>query len=260
MRIATYNLWNSDMPQRYPQLLAALHEADADVIALQECTGDFVRRALADEPDWPFRVFETYKGEDEGLALLSRFPIRENRFLHRCPEHANAAALHAIIDAQGITLSVTNVHLPWDSVIARERQASAIQRFIDAQPADYHLLLGDFNDGPEAGVGRFFSGMQPLEGVEAAPCWNDLAHTWSFHSGEAALPTLDTVRNPRWAAHRSPYVPRRMDRIYLRDSWNDVSLDGAGLFGRDISAETGLAPSDHWGVWAALTFPPDEAR
>lgn len=257
MRIATYNLWNSDMPRRYPQLLEALHEADADVIALQECTEDFISAALAAERDWPFRIFGTYEGEDEGLALLSRFPIRESRFLHRDAEHANAAALHALIDADGLALSVTNVHLPWDSVIARERQAVAIQRFIDGQNADEFILLGDFNDGPEAGVGRFFAGLQPLHGAQAVPCWNDLAHTWSFHSGEMPLPTLDTVHNPRWAAHRSPYAPRRMDRIYLRDSWNGISLDGAGLFGLDISAETGLAPSDHWGVWADVTFDPD---
>lgn len=254
MRIATLNLWNSDMPRRYPQLLEALHEADADVIALQECTEDFFSAALADTSDWPFRVFEAYEDEDEGLALLSRYPIRESRFLHRCPEYANAAALHTIIDAQSLTLSVTNVHLPWDSVISRERQAAAIQRFINGQDADYSLLLGDFNDGPDAGVGRFFSGMQPLEGVEAAPCWNDLAHTWSCHTGEPVPPTLDTVRNPRWTGCKSPYAPRVMDRIYLRDSWNEVSLEGVQLFGQKVSAQTGLAPSDHWGVWAELTL------
>lgn len=256
MRFATYNLWNSDMPRRYPQLLSELQATDADVIALQECTPDFFHHALAPLRDWPCRIFEIYEGEEEGLALLSRFPIVQHEFLYRRRALGKPAALHALIDYGSLRLSVTNVHLPWDSVLQREAQAVTLQRYISAQQADFFLLMGDFNDDADSAVARFLSGLQSLCGEEASPIWNDLAHAWSCHTGQPVPPTLDPVRNPRWRGVRSPYAPRVMDRICLMDSYAPVSLENVSLFGQEVSPLTDLAASDHYGVLADVSFHP----
>lgn len=43
--------------------------------------------------------------------------------------------------------SLTNVHLPWDSIKTQEEQIVAIDKYIHMQKsqADYFIMLGDFN-------------------------------------------------------------------------------------------------------------------
>lgn len=256
MRIATYNVWNSERggDVRQAQLLDAISALGADVIGLQEVTAALWQRLTAQRGAFAYGAYCQYAGEDEGLAVLSRFPIREQRFLHDDPADGNAAALHVLLDAPQGPVSVTNVHLPWDSCKARERQAVAVNRFISQQKAGQYFLLGDFNADMNDSVDRFLQGDQTLLDEEAAPCWCDLASAAAARRGEPPACTLDILHNPRWGGQQSIYTPCVMDRIYLRDTWDDVALQDVFLFGREISPESGYAPSDHWGVAADITF------
>lgn len=51
-------------------------------------------------------------------------------------------------------------------------------------------------------------------------------------------------------------MSRRFDFIMLKNPYPEEfpKLKKCGIFGRDISKETGLAASDHYGVCAELEF------
>jgi len=256
MRIATYNIWNSEcgMPHRAAQIMEAIDGVDADVIALQEVSSEVWKMLTGDGCAYPYAVCCPYPGEDEGLAMLSKFPVKEHRFLADDAATGCCAALYALLEVQDKVISVTNVHLPWDSCRERERQAVEINRLMAAQQADQHFLLGDFNADIGDSVDRFLRGQQTLFGEEAAPCWCDLARAAASRKGQRPACTLDMLHNPRWAGQKTIYTPSVMDRIYLRDTWDEICLKNVFLFGREVSPTTGYAPSDHWGVAAEITF------
>ena len=86
MKIATYNLWNSreDFRDRAERAAAVLRQLDADLVCLQEVRAEFssryqhVAHYLADQLSYTFMAFEQYPDEDEGLAVLSRYPISDS--------------------------------------------------------------------------------------------------------------------------------------------------------------------------------------
>lgn len=255
MRIATYNIWNSErgMPERAGQIVNEILRLDAEVIGLQEVSAELWQRLNAAGEAYPHVVYCQYPGENEGLAMLSKLPVRTHHFL--CDGSADGcAALHVLLEAAEGMVSVTNVHLPWDSCKERERQAVAVNAFIARQQARHYFLLGDFNADMNDSVDRFLRGNQTLHGEEASPCWCDLASAAAARKGETPACTLDMLRNPRWAGQKSFYTPSVMDRIYLRDTWDNVALHDVVLFGCEISPVNGCAPSDHWGVAADITF------
>jgi len=246
MRIATYNIWNSEtLHARTEDLLREIRMANADVIGLQEAPRAFFEAAAQ---LYPHAIYEQYDGEDEGLALLSKFPILQSEWLH-----GKAVALHALADADGARISITNVHLPWQSILMREAQIVYINAFANGIQADRYVLLGDFNGAADS-VHGFLTGLNSLNGCESDPVWLDVAQNFALLHGVEFLPTLDTIGNPRWKEQNTVYAPKAMDRIYVRDSGNAFSFDDARVFGTAVSRTTGFCPSDHYGVLADITF------
>lgn len=247
MRFATYNIWNDEsLPRRAPLLIDTILRANADIIALQEVPSslwDAVERL------YPHSAYRQYSGEDEGLAILSRYPISLEKWLH-----GTADALHVLIEAHGERISLANAHLPWQSILARERQIVSLSAYLGGIDADRHVLLGDFNGDQSSSVHRFLVGDQSLLGSECAPVWIDIAGSYAKLCGTAFPPTLDTIGNPRWKGKNMLYAPQTMDRIYLRDSWEPSSIQHADVFGAEVDTETGLCPSDHYGVLADIAF------
>ncbi|MDO4740770.1 MAG: endonuclease/exonuclease/phosphatase family protein [Eubacteriales bacterium] len=246
MKIATYNIWNDEsLPGRTEDLLREIVLCGADIIGLQEVPRAFYEAARG---LYLHGAYEPYEGEDEGLALLSRFPILQSERLF-----GRADALHVLIEADGMFLSVTNAHLPWRSILQREEQIVFLEGFLQGVSADRQLLLGDFN-GESDSVHGFLTGLRSLRGTESDPVWLDAAANFATLHGVAFAPTLDTISNPRWQGKNRAYAPKTMDRIYLRDSFSPFSFDDARLFGTKANAATGLCPSDHYGVLAEITF------
>lgn len=254
MRIATYNVWNDDRGgrARREQLVHEIETVNADVIALQEVRPEQFRDDLAGL--YPHAVFRVYAGEDEGLAILSRHPIHETTWLHELPEHGCSAALNVLIDCGNRRVSVTNLHLPWDSALEKEKQIVAIDRFIHGQEADVHILLGDFNGSTNSSVHRFLTGEQTLLGCEARPYWYELSSAFAATHGQPLPPTLDFLHNPRWGGRNTTEIPIAADRVYvmLREGTDD--LRRVWRFGMDVSPESGLAASDHYGLAAEIRF------
>lgn len=258
MKIATYNVWNENegVGSRFEQLIYEITNVDADIIALQEVTTQFYQDALKVLNIYQYSEFRNYSGEDEGLAILSKYPFENCTFLHTDAEYCNSYALNVVFKEGKAKYSLTNVHLPWDSIKAKEEQAVAIDRFMHEQngEADYFILIGDFNCSPDSSVHRFLVGDQTLYGNESKPYWLEVSSTFAVLNGTPLLPTLDCINNPRWKGKNSIYVPENYDRIYLMDNWNYFAFKNVQLFGTEVSPITNLCASDHYGVIADITF------
>ena len=254
MKLATYNIWNDERggKVRQRQVADEIAAAQADVIGLQEVSPGLFHERLAGL--YPYAAFRVYAGEDEGLAVLSRYPIIETVWLHEMPEHGRSAALGVIVEAAGRRIAVTNLHLPWDSAMQKEKQIVAIDRFMRGWEAENRVLLGDFNGGLNSSVHRFLLGEQTLLGCEANPCWYELGSTWTAMYGQPLPPTLDFLRNPRWGGRNSTEIPMAADRIYVMRHDGMDKLRHVALFGTTVSPESGYAASDHYGVVAEAEF------
>lgn len=256
MKIATYNIWNDEatLELRAKQIIKEVHKVNADIIGLQEVSTEFYNNYLVKESGYVHHVFMQYPGEEEGLVILSKYPLIFLEALYQREDYANSMAVNTFFMVDGVRFSLTNVHLPWDSVGKREHQILAIDRHLREQNADFHILLGDFNSDIGSSVDRYLVGDQTLHGYEANPCWNDLAVACAARIGEPVHVTLDTVHNPRWAGKKTIYAPKVMDRIYIRNHWFETKLESVQVFGTEISKKTGYAASDHYGVVAEVNF------
>lgn len=261
MKIATYNVWNENkgVGNRFDQLVHEINSVNADIIGLQEVTPYFYETYLSTKTNYPFSIYEKYTDEDEGLAILSKYPIAASHFLHNSKENGFCRALNILLEIEGKKISFTNLHLPWDSALEKERQICEIDRFLHTQLKENGLLIlaGDFNGGLSSSVHRYLVGDQSLNGCEANPYWDELATGYAAISGEPIKATLDTLTNPRWLGGKSAYPPTVMDRIYTLEHRYDISLESVHIFGTEISPDNGLAPSDHYGVVAEVSFDED---
>ena len=149
MRIATYNIWNSatGMPERKQQLIAEISKISADIICLQEVPGKTEHQDLAERCGYQFAVFHEHADEEEGLSILSRYPIKNFEYDQNC--------IFAKIEIQNKNLLVINTHLPWDSAVNRESAVINVMEKIQGISSDYAIILGDFNCSERSGVNQF---------------------------------------------------------------------------------------------------------
>ena len=77
MIFATYNVWNEEkgMGDRTELILQELTRIQADLVALQEVTPRLQHQHLARLAGYPYLEFRQYAQEEEGLAVLSRYPL-----------------------------------------------------------------------------------------------------------------------------------------------------------------------------------------
>lgn len=246
MKLASYNLWNSPVgiPHRQEQILDTLTTLSPDILCLQE---NFMGADLSSRLS--FLAYSAHH-PDMDLSVLSRYPITACRQL--------SYALLAHIQTDTAALCLVNVHLPWQSASAREEAIVEAVAAADALDADYTVIAGDFNCSDNSSVHRFLCGEQSLSGHDAY-CF-DLAESYAARTGIPPEPTLDFRQNPRWGVIDPPNTlekNQRFDRLLLANPYPKPApeLLSFGLFGREISEMTQLAPSDHWGIYACLAFP-----
>lgn len=258
MKIATYNVWNENKGKgsRFQQLIQEINTVDADIIGLQEVTPYFYNEVLIKETTYKYHIYGKYPNEDEGLAILSKYPITNYFTLYDREEFDHSIALNVLFEVNELKFSFTNVHLPSESIKDQENQIIAIDRYLQSQQekADFFILLGDFNGGIDSSVNRYLIGGQTLHGYESNPYWNELSSAYAAFSGQPIKATLDIINNPRWAGKKTLYTPSTMDRIYIMENWFNTSLESVHIFGTDISPINHLSASDHYGVIAEVTF------
>ncbi|MEV0196260.1 poly(A) polymerase [Nonomuraea sp. NPDC050691] len=240
--VLTWNtLWDRydsdliDTARRRPLLLAALEEAGADVIALQEVEPALVSMLLAAR--WVRAGYtlgtDPYGPDvqDSGLLLLSRLPVREAA-RHELGPHKAVAAI--VVDTATGPLVVAATHLTSDhssdGAARRRAELAGIAEGLAGVDADL-VLLGDFNDGTDT----------PASAL-------GLRDAWTEAYGPDQTPTFDPNANPLAALSSRSGRAARLDRILLRGRPRVVS---AALRG-DTPTPEGLYISDHYGVEAVL--------
>lgn len=247
MKIAAYNIWNDSagMPFRLGQITDEIISLNADIICLQEVGGIETHERLACVCGYEHSHFQ---GET-GLSILSRIPfesVRDNQY-----------SAGVKINLSEKTLAVINVHLPWDSVLKREKAIVDIVEKADEPNADYTIIMGDFNNSENSSVHRFMKNEMSLFEKEAY--YFDLAEAFAEITGTKPPATLDFRKNPRWSNDRAKNTietNQRFDRMMLNNPYPNEfpELIGCGIFGTEVSRETKLAASDHYGVYAEIKF------
>lgn len=245
MKIATYNIWNSEsgMPDRARHIVEEITDVKADVICLQEVSDKSMAGMIAEKTGYEYCFFDHYRDSDEGLCILSRIAFEE------CGSWMDKVnAVHGSFLWNGRRVAVVNLHLPWDSVAERERQIVDIAASID-NSCDYIYLAGDFNCTDTSDVHRFLTGECLLQGREAVPCWYDLALSYAEVSHTTAEHTLNFRENPRFQ-NNTIEQNARYDRIMLRNTYpcEFPILKSCTVFGRTIYEDIYLSASDHYGV------------
>ena len=258
MKLATYNIWNEHKGtgNRFAQIIHEIEHTDADVIGLQEVTPCFYQNYISQNTFYDYTIYHKYTNEEEGLAILSKYPITKSCFLQNKPEYRYSAALHVMIQMNSMRLSLMNLHLPWNSALQKEQQIISIDQYMHecSKEADASILLGDFNGSIESSIHRYLLGEQTLNGQEANPYWYELFSTFAAIHGLPLKPTLDFRGNPRWNGKNTTEIPYAADRIYVMYNRGKDILTSADLFGTEISEETHLSASDHYGVAAEIVF------
>ncbi|MGW3635563.1 RNA repair domain-containing protein, partial [Streptomyces sp. NPDC005122] len=243
LRVLTWNtLWDRydsdriDTDRRRPLLLAALEDADADVIALQEVEAGLLDLLL--RAPWiraAYTVGSDPRGkrvDDTGLLLLSRLPVREAGH-HALGPHKGVTAL--TLETASGPLVVAATHLSSDhsanGPVRREAELARIAEGL-ADVDGPLMLLGDFNDGDDGPAG-------PAAALRLRDAWTEVR-------GPAdRSPTFDPAVNPLAAVSSLSGRSSRLDRILLRG--RALRPAYAGLRG-DSPGPGGLYISDHFGA------------
>jgi endonuclease/exonuclease/phosphatase family metal-dependent hydrolase len=261
LKALTINIWNRQGPweQRLALLREDLAALEPDVVGMQEVmsdgTTDLAREIGAGlgyhVAYGPARVLGG--GISFGNAVLSRFPIGASR-VHPLPSadtEEERSLLVTELDTPHGPLPFLTTHLAWKfhHGFVRERQVATIAAIMKAElplkdetlPA---ILVGDFNARPEATEIRFLTGLHALDGKSMF-----LADAFG-EAGSGPGYTYDERRNPFAAQFHE--APRRIDYVFVRGP------DARGR-GKPVSARVvfdrvvdGVAPSDHFGVFAEI--------
>jgi len=261
LRALTLNIWNRQGPwdERLRLIRAGLEQLDPHVIGLQEVLSDGTRSLAHDIADG--LGYEVAFGEAKALAggisfgnaVLSRFPIRQQRVfaLPNADTDDSRSALVTLLATPDAPLPFVSTHLAWriHHGFVRERQVLALAQVLERElPTDDNTLpavvVGDFNAAPDATEIRFVRGLHALDGVSTflADCFGE--------TGQGPGYTFDARHNP-YAAF-SDEAPRRIDYIFVRGP--DERRRGKPLSARVVLDRVvdGVAPSDHWGVFAQI--------
>lgn len=247
MKIATYNIWNSDigMPIRFNQLTNEIIGINADIICLQEVADREKHNSFSKLCGYDYSHWQS----QTGLSILSRYPIDKTADF----EYGASAR----IQLESKTLLVINVHLPWEKASLREKAIVNIVESSANIKADYTILTGDFNTSENSSVHHFLTNEQSLLGADAY--YFDLAEVSAEMRGTKPLATLNFRENPRWGIaepKNTVEVNKRFDWILLENPYPAKlpEVKDCMLFGTEIEKETNLAASDHYGIMVEIEF------
>ena len=184
LRFVTLNLWGENGPwqARMGLLADSLAPLAPDVIGLQEvreAPGRVPNQAgeLARRTGWNhvFAPSSAWGGGQEGLAIVSRFPIgaQEAQPLPHSIETEGRIVLSARVDAPADigAFWVHTTHLSYREAEGRKRedQVMFIDQIVTAHANDnVQVVMGDFNAVPESDEIRWFTGMTTLDGRRVA--------------------------------------------------------------------------------------------
>jgi endonuclease/exonuclease/phosphatase family metal-dependent hydrolase len=240
LRVASVNLWGlfGDWEARRALLLEGWPRIDADVVVLQEArlhgAGDQARDLqLAFDLDYAARDPRAAAGEEhEGVAILSRCPLRHVESFALPHHHPPRLAVRAEISIGGRFVAMVAAHTSVEPAEVLNAQLD----LLFGLEAEELVLVGDLNAEPDlVRPMAEQAGLSDALGFADMPTWPvDIQH---FREGWTAL----LGEEPSF-----PLRPRRLDYVLSRG----VSVVSAGMSVLG-DPERGYA-SDHAIVWADL--------
>ena len=260
LKIMTFNIWNYNRPwKKRRKLIAKLVTSEMpDIIGFQEIRNDVLLNEegrnqieqLAEDigSDYAFvyqpaMVYSVYPRKEEGLAVMSRYPILESNctFLSRDPtdvkDYEQRIVLQAKIELPIGHLNFFNTHLS-RSHAARLRTILEIYRYVSSFESELpKVLVGDFNATPDSEPIKFLVGKLEMKGLKG-----NFQDAWAV-----ANPNLPGFTS------RSDLPNKRIDYIF-------ITPRGSKYLGKVLSVSTigesieGIFPSDHLGVVATVRF------
>jgi endonuclease/exonuclease/phosphatase family metal-dependent hydrolase len=265
IRVVTVNMWGEQPPleARMRGLVDGLRILHADIVALQEVRqipgvlpnqAETLARALGME--WHFEPATPWGGGDEGLALLSRFPILHR--VHRQLPHATLEERRIILGVTVETpvgrLSAFTTHLNYrlSEGAKREDQIFEGEELVAGTSSELpKIYMGDFNAVPDSDEIRFLRGLHSLRGKRTF--YQD-----AFEQRHPGEPGYTWARaNPHTERLRWLAPDRRIDYIFvtaMRRDGRGTVLDCRIVF--DQPDADGCHPTDHFGLCADIQIAP----
>ena len=256
MRIGTYNIWVSSInfEERLQLLCKIIKKSNADIIGLQEVKDENVVKYIQDYCDFSYSLWERYYDWDEGLALLSNYPILYDITNWKMKKDVhNSFVLRTVIEYNNIKIGVTNLHFDHKSALNREVEIADTIKLIEKyDESEYEILLGDFNDSPDSSIYRYLTGQQSL--YNHATKWIDLAKSYAVSKQTNPNITLDFLNNPRWDNENVLEIPERFDWVMLKYPYpkKNPKLNNVKILGNERVEN--ITPSDHYGVICDIDF------
>jgi len=269
LRFVTLNLWGENGPwaERLALVSRELGNLRPDVVALQEVRdvpGRIPNQAetLARPLGFShvFAASTHWGGGDEGLAILSRFPItaHETRRLPHSSDVEGRIVLSAALDGEAGPLWVHTTHMSYRESEGRMRedQVMVLDETVTAHKNDNpQVMMGDFNTVPNADEIRWLVGLTTLgeRRVHYQDAWDILnagapGYTWAranFYTDRMGWLRAD----------------RRLDYIFV----TPPRRDGRGtihaarvVLDQPVTLPSGevMFPSDHFGMMADVQVTP----
>jgi endonuclease/exonuclease/phosphatase family metal-dependent hydrolase len=175
LRIISYNIHHANPPAKpglidIQAFIDVFKKYQADVIALQEVDVDTKRsgnineaKMIADGLGMYFFFGKAidYDGGYYGVALLSRFPLKDTQYIQlpadttsKGEQRILAVATITLQSGRSVTVACTHLDHRKDPK-SRELQVAAISAFAKKNPGPF-VIAGDLNAEPESGVIKMF--------------------------------------------------------------------------------------------------------
>jgi len=224
-----------------------------DILALQEVKAEYIVKQIAAECEYEYYYWKKYHDCEEGLAILSKYPILETwTNWDASTDVHNSGSMVIVIEENDLKISVSNVHLDYKYSMNREVEIRKVIDQIERMKTDYNILLGDFNTYPNSSIHAYLTGRASL--LEHSTRWIDLGIAHSIKNNTNPEFTIDFYNNPRWDDEPTLDLPGRFDWILLENPYPKKypNLIEHYIIGNE--RVNNITPSDHYGVVCELEF------
>jgi len=265
--LITINILNdlSRWRQRRGLLLNQIYDCQPDLIALQEVSikgkssnAHWLAEQLNNREDLPDKHYQVYLcpktgsfEKKEGLAILSRLPVRKQERLDLLTQNRVAQAITFRLDNE--TLMLVNGHFFWHPGPSQKRleQVELLLDWMDTQPAEIPVIIcGDFNGVPGTPAIKFLrryfdSAYVAIHGEEPDyTCPTPLPPSTKTKLRAAAKALLGQRPSPE------PSWRGTLDYIFVDPRLDTQACELA--FNCPAKHNAVIYPSDHFGLYAQI--------
>ncbi len=261
------SLWRA----RGSELVEQLAELDPDLIAMQEVSlqgessnahwvADQLNQRIGDsEKVPPYEVLLCPKtgafANKEGLAILSRLPVKQHESLDLLTQSRVAQIVHFRLE--NLDLLLVNAHFYWQPGVSEKRlaQIELMLDFLDTQPVDRPVIIcGDFNGLPESPsierMRRYFDSAHKIvhkqEPDYTCPTPLQNSTKMKLRNLTAGLLGLRPKPDPEWRG--------TLDYIFVDPRLQ--TEDCRVVLNRPAENNPQIYPSDHFGLFALIQINP----